>query len=141
MKKKKIVILLLLILLVVAIGAGAAYYFILRPAAAAAAAEKPAELYEYAISDSFVTNVKDSNKLLKTTIVLVVDEKDLDDFLDENQYTIRDTILFILRGLTEDDIKNDDIQDTLRQSIPEALNEALEIDSIVSIYFSDFVMQ
>lgn len=141
MKNKKIVIILLLILLVVAIGAGAAYYFILRPSQAAAAAEKPAELYEYAISDSFVTNVKDSNKLLKTTIVLVVNEKDLNDFLDANKYTIRDTILFILRGLTEDDIKKDDIQDTLRQSIPEALNEALEIDSIVSIYFSDFVMQ
>ena len=34
-----------------------------------------------------------------------------------------------------------DIQDKLRVEIPQIVNKALNIDSIVSVYFSDFVMQ
>jgi flagellar basal body-associated protein FliL len=97
--------------------------------------------YNYAIADSFVTNVKDSSKLFKTTVVLVLNKAEMDSFIKENQYTVRDTILFILRDLTEEDIKSSDIQDKLRISIPQALNAALKIDNIVSVYFSDFVMQ
>ncbi len=61
--------------------------------------------------------------------------------MDENLYTLRDTILFILRGLTEDDITDTEIQHSLRGRIADALNQALEIDNIVNIKFSDFVMQ
>lgn len=98
-------------------------------------------LCNYAVEDSFITNVKNSNKLFKTTIVLVTNKKDMDEYFEENLFTTRDTILFILRDLTEEDIESTDIQYTLRSRLSEALNEALGIDNIVSVKFSDFVMQ
>jgi hypothetical protein len=55
--------------------------------------------------------------LFKTTIVLVTTEAEMEDFLTANQYIIRDTILFRLRELTEEDIKALDIQDRLRAEI------------------------
>jgi|GEM_PF-1057869 len=97
--------------------------------------------YYYAIDDFFVTNVKDSSKLFKTSVILVVDRGGLDEYLDKNEFIIRDTILFILRGLTENDIKSLTIQDELRETIPEALNKALGTKYVVSVYFGDFVMQ
>jgi flagellar basal body-associated protein FliL len=97
--------------------------------------------YNYAVEDAFITNVKKSEKLFKTTVVLVVNKKDMNEFFKENLFTIRDTILFILRDLTEEDIESTDIQQTLRGTIAEALNEALGIDNIVTVKFSDFVMQ
>ncbi len=97
--------------------------------------------YNYAVEDAFITNVKNSDKLFKTSVVLVINKKGMDEYFEENLFTIRDTILFILRDLTEDDIESADIQQTLRGKISEALNEALGIDNIVTVKFSDFVMQ
>lgn len=139
MKRKKILIVVLAAVLLVAAGAAAYFfYFRNRDGESQKAAE---EYYEYAVTNSFVTNVKDSSKLFKTTIVLVADEAGLNDYFDSKQSTIRDVILFTLRELTEEDIESADIQDRLRVSIPAALNQALGIESIVSIYFTDFVMQ
>jgi flagellar basal body-associated protein FliL len=137
MPKKAIIIIAVLF---VALVAGAVYFLVIKGDTKEAGPE-PVVFYNYAIADSFVTNVKDSSKLFKTTVVLVLNKAEMDTFIKENQYTVRDTILFILRDLTEEDIKSSDIQDKLRISIPQALNAALKIDNIVSVYFSDFVMQ
>lgn len=128
---------LLIIIAIVLIGGGIGAYFLFFKENEDAKVEQ----YNYAIKDAFITNVKDSAKLFKTQVVLVVNEKGMEETLDENLYTIRDAILFILRDLTEDDITSMDIQDSLRDSIPKALNQALEVDYVVSVYFSDFVMQ
>ncbi|NCB50690.1 MAG: flagellar basal body-associated FliL family protein [Clostridia bacterium] len=141
MKKKIIVIVLAAVLF---LGAGAAAYFFYFKDKIAGKNETPEEVsenYEYAVESSFVTNVKDSSKLFKTTIVLVADEKGMEEFFKAEQNTVRDVILFVLRELTEEDIESEDIQDHLRVSIPAALNKALGTDSIVSVYFTDFVMQ
>ena len=138
MKKKKKLIVIIAILAVL-ITLGVVYIFVFRNTADDTVKEPT--LYQYAIEDSFVTNVKDSQKLFKTTIILVTNEAGMDEFLSEKQYVVRDSILFIMRSLTEKDIEGEDIQDVLRDSIPKALNTALGIDSIVSVYFSDFVMQ
>ena len=140
MKKKK-PLLIIIIAVVVLLATGAVYYFVFRDKAEEPEVEEPPVLYTYAIKDSFVTNVKSSKKLFKTTIVLVSNEKNMDAFYETNLYTIRDTILFILRDLTEEDIVSPDIQDNLRETLPASLNKALEIECLVSVYFSDFVMQ
>ncbi len=103
--------------------------------------EPTPELFTYAIEDYFVTNVKDSDSLFKTSIVLVTNQANMDEYFTSKQYIIRDTILFILRNLTEEDILSLDIQDRLRVSISEELNKALDTDCIKSVYFNDFVMQ
>ncbi len=137
---KKVII----IIAVLAIALGAAAYFIFLRGKAADSEAKPSQtpqLYTWAIEDYFVTNVKDSDKLFKISVVLVLNKPGMDEFLEAKQFTIRDALIFMLRDLTEDDISSPDIQDRLRVAIPEKLNKALEIDNIVSAYFNDFVMQ
>jgi flagellar FliL protein len=139
---KKIIIIAAIAVVVIGGGLGAYFLFFANKGEADAEAEAtPTPTYTYALENYYVTNVKDSNMLFKTTIVLVTTEAEMEDFLTANQYIIRDTILFRLRELTEEDIKALDIQDRLRAEIPVILNKALNIDTIVSVYFSDFVMQ
>lgn len=130
---------LIIIIAVVLIGGGVGAYFLFF--SDKGEDKEKVELYNYAVKDAFITNVNDSVKLFKTQVILVVNKKGMEDYLEENTYTIRDTILFILRDLTEDDITSTDIQDKLRELIATEINQALEIDNIVSVYFSDFVMQ
>lgn len=122
---------------VIAVGVAAYFLFFNNKAEA----EPEVILYNYAIEDAFITNVKNSQKLFKTSIILVVNQKEMDAQLDENIYAIRDTILMILRDLTVEDISSDDIQSRLRVDISTALNKVLKIDNFVSVYFGDFVMQ
>ena len=136
MMKKKVILLILVPLLIAAAGVSG-YFFFLRNKDTSS---EP-QIYTYDIKDSFVTNVKDSNKLFKTTIVIVANSDQLTDLLTQKEYVVRDTILFLLRNLTEEDISSQTIQDTLRPKIADALNQALGIDSITSVYFGDFVMQ
>jgi len=136
-KAKKRPNFLIIILAILAIGI-AVYVFYFRNQDSTP--EGPVVI-SYAIKDPFVTNVKESQKLFKTTVVLGINDKKLTEYLDENLHIIRDTILFIVRSLSEEDILRQGIQEELRVTVSKALNEALQIDGIVTIYFSDFVMQ
>ena len=129
---------LLIIIAVVIIGGGAAYYFL---AVRGNGEEKQVELTSYVPGDYFVTNVMDSSSLFKVTIALMLDTDKLEEELSENEYVIRDTIIARLRKLTEEDLTSEGIQDRLREQLALELNEVLGIDNIVTIYFSDFVMQ
>lgn len=129
---------LLIIIAVVIAGGGAAYYFL---AVRGNSEEKPVELTAYVPGDYFVTNVMDSSSLFKVTVVLMLNTDKLDEELAENEYVIRDTIIARLRKLTKEDLTSDGIQDRLRTQLTEELNSVLGIDNIVTIYFSDFVMQ
>ena len=133
MKKKVIVIIMVFLLL----GAGVGSYFLFF--------NKPQEdkvvLYPYTPGEYFVTNVKGGNRLLKTTIVLMVDKEKLTGELKENEYVIRDTVIYRLRQMDETDLRDTAVQDRLRVELSEALNEVLGIDNIKTIYFNDFVMQ
>ncbi len=131
---KKIII----IVVALAVVAAGLYFFVFRKTDDS---KKQAITYEYAIKDPFITNVKGSNKLFKTTLVLVVNNKKLPEELEKNLFTIRDTVLFVLRNMTEEDLKNQTVQDTLRKTLSDKLNRALDISGIVSVRFTDFVMQ
>lgn len=137
MKNKKILIIVIALAVVLAAGA-AVYMFVLKPGSDT---EAEAPLYTYALEDSFVTNVKNSNKLFKATITLVINDEKGEATLDDNATEVRDTILFALRGLTEDDISDTAVQDNLRTELAQDVNDRLGVDFVVSVYFSDFVMQ
>ena len=127
---------LIIIIVAIAVVAGGLYFFVFRDKG-----NDQAVYYDYAIKDPFITNVRGSNKLFKTTIILVIDNEKLSKELDKNLFTIRDTILFTMRSMTEEDIKNQSVQDNLRKTIPDKINRALNISGVVSVRFNDFVMQ
>ncbi len=136
MKDKKILIIIIAVVLVAVIGVGV-YFLFLR----GDDGPPPEVTAYYPQADSFITNVNESNKLLKTTLVLVANTEDLQPVIDANQFVIRNEILFILRSLTEADVKNTEVEEQLGATIVQRLNEVLEIDSIKSVLFTDFVMQ
>ena len=95
---------------------------------------------EYSPGEFFTTNVKESTRLLKTSIILVVDDEGLEKKLTAENTHIRDAIIFILRDLTEEEIRAPGTQDELRDRLISALNERLGIRNFVEVLFSDFVM-
>ncbi len=134
---KKIIIIIAAVLIVAALAC--VYFFVI--------AKPPEKIYSYyEPGDYFVTNIKDSNSLIKTTIVLelYVYEKDLPDitdYLTENNHIIRDIIVFTLRSKTEEELRSQDIDKTLRQEIVQRINEQMGIDYISNVYFNDYVVQ
>ena len=126
---------LVIIIVVAVVAAGAVlYFFVLKG--------EPKPVYDqYSPGDYFVTNVKDSYRLLKTSVVLELDSKRMNNELKEKNKLIRDTIIFILRDMDEQEIKSAEAQDILRIEIRKALNKKLETEHIIGVLFNDFVMQ
>lgn len=134
--KKKIIIIVAVLLIV----AGAGIFIFLQPSAE----EKVFKSY-YETGDYFITNVKDSEKLLKTTIVLEVDKAGEDEefytFLKENNNIIRNNIISILRGKNEQELRAEDSLQKLAAEISASINETLGIDNVKTIYFNEYVLQ
>ena len=150
---------LLPVIAVVVIGAAALVWFLVINKDTGPA---PVVYANYSASEAIVTNVKKTsesktNRLLKTGVCVVMDEilyKEITASKEIEAYyqpIIKDTIIFILRELTEDDINDTTGQDKIRQKLTDALNERLDLNGmdadgnpkpkIYSIIFTDFVMQ
>ena len=96
---------------------------------------------EFSPGEHFVTNVKHpSSRLLKTTIVLVLNTDTLNDFLAERASEIRDIIVEILRNQDEDTLRAVDLTG-LKDEFRTVLNERLEIDNITDILITDIAVQ
>ncbi len=135
MKKNSLII---IIVVVVAIAAAA---FFLVPKFFGET-EVVAKDYYYPLEDYFVVNIKDGGGVLfKATVVLVCDTEDMTEIITENEYAIRDKLLFLFRSLDQEDIQSQDIQDRLREQIPAMLNEMMNTTHFTSVLFGDFVMQ
>jgi len=103
--------------------------------------EIPIVRTEFVPGEYFVVNVKPpSVRLLKTTIVIVLDTDLLDDFLKERTSEIRDAITSVLRAQTEEDLRALD-HSGLKEEIRATLNERLEIENITDILITDFAVQ
>lgn len=133
--KKKIIIILAVVL---ALGGAAAYFFLFS---------SPAEnVYSYyEPGDYFVTNIKDSRALIKTTIVLELNAPanemdEINKYLKENNHVLRDIIVFTLRSKTEQELRAENIDETLRAEIVKSISEKMGIDYITSVYFNDYVI-
>ena len=126
---------LLVVVAILLIGGICVYMFVIPKS------DPPIKYTNYSPGEFFVTNVDNSNRLLKTAVVLVLDTDKHQEMLEEKNALIRDTIIFLLRDLDENMIKAKDTMDILRTQLIETLNATLEITSIVEVHFNDFVMQ
>jgi len=147
---KKMMITIIAAVLVIVLAGGAVTYILIMHSvsgtseATVTTAETAATLYTYPLEDSFVTNVKDSNKLFKLTVVLVLNEdpagEELAASLEADSYEMRDCINSLLRTKTAADLTAENVEDSLRTEIASALNEKLGVEYFVSAYFTDFVL-
>jgi flagellar basal body-associated protein FliL len=131
---KKIIIIIVAAVLVVG---GAVYFLFLQPP------PEPGTSF-YSTGESFVTNIKDSLRLLKTSVVLEISTTETEDvktYLTENNHVLRDIIVFTLREKTEDELRSMDVQDGLREEIKANISDKMGIDYLQKVYFNDFVIQ
>ncbi len=134
MKKKTIIVIAVLL-----VAAAGVYFFMLdKPL--------PEKTYStYSPGDYFVTNIKDSKALIKTTIVLELhayeeDIESITQYLTENNHILRDIIVFTLRSKTEEELRSENIDLTLREEIVNSISEKMEINYISAVYFNDYVV-
>lgn len=133
--KKKIIIIAAIVVIAAAAGM---YFLVLNPT------EKEPEISFYMPGDYFVTNIKDSKRLLQSTIVLELatdDSAETEAYLTENNHILRDVIVFTLREKTEEELRTIGVEDELRKKIVSKLVEEMDIDYIQTVYFDDFVIQ
>ncbi len=133
--KKKIIIIVAVVIVAAAAGI---YFMVLNPG------ESEPEISYYLPGDYFVTNIKDSKRLLQATIVLELATNDLagtEAFLTENNHILRDVIVFTLREKTEAELRSIGVEDELREKIVSKLSEEMDADYIRTVYFDDFVIQ
>jgi flagellar basal body-associated protein FliL len=93
----------------------------------------------YAAGD-FVTNVRDSGKMLSSTIKIDLISQKLADILAEKEYVAQDVINRQLSQLTEQDLNTANIQDTAAASLVDALNEAFNTKGFYKVYFTRFIV-
>jgi len=130
--KKKIIIIVAAAVLV--LGGVALFLFLPKP-------EPEPVITYYVPGEFFVTNIKDSTRLLKTTIVLELTTDQETEYLTEHNHIIRDIIVFELRQKTEEELRALDVNTTLRKEIVDELSKQMGLDYIQNIYFNDYVVQ
>lgn len=60
--------------------------------------------------------------------------------MTNNNYKIRDSIIYVLRTKTKEDMNKESIVDELKNDIIAKLKKALDID-VVNVYFQEFIVQ
>ncbi len=145
----KRVLLIIIIVVVVIITAGT-IYLILNTSTSSKnnAGEIPKstqrenkDVYTYSPGSSFVTNLKGNKRFLKVSLMIETDNKDYIDVLSKNNHKIRDVIIWVLRGKSEDEAAVQDFQDVLKSDIKKAIETEINKDGITGISFSELVIQ
>jgi len=108
-----------------------------------ASTNKPQEItyYNYSPGGEFITNLKGDGKFVKATIELQVADKNILKTLEERNPQIRDLIIQILRGKTEQDVEGPEGQEKLKNDIKNGINKIIGEGKIVNVYFDEFIVQ
>lgn len=139
MSKTMIIIILIAVILILAASA-ALYFFVFANQGNEGEQTQEQAGVVFHTGEVFVTNLKDSDLLLKTDIFISVPDKDL-RILQDNVQLVRDRIIRVLRSFSEEDIVREDLQDLVSDRLKNDLQNTLRIDKIINVYFTEFVVQ
>jgi len=139
MSKTLIIILVVVVILIVAAGA-AIYFFMFRGQNTEASQPQEEVGIVFHTGEVFVTNLRNSELLLKTDIFISVPDRNL-RILQDNVQLVRDRIIRVLRSFSEEDILQEELQDIVGDRIKSDLQNTLNIDKILDVYFTEFVLQ
>ncbi|MDI3508951.1 MAG: flagellar protein FliL [Clostridiales bacterium] len=105
-------------------------------------AENKTEIFMPTIKDgSFVTNLKNSRRFLKVTMVIEVANSAILDEFTSKDYMVNDIIVSVLSSKTDEEAAEDGFQTKLKNEIISALNKRFGEGAAVNIYFNEFVIQ
>ena len=98
--------------------------------------------------ESFVVNLKDGRRFLKTTIQLMLSEPAAAAYLTVRLVEIKDIVLAELQELSVEDVKQSDAREALRQRLISAISQIFPSESdwedpepIRKVLFEEFVIQ
>ncbi|MCT4584016.1 MAG: flagellar basal body-associated FliL family protein [Peptostreptococcaceae bacterium] len=103
-------------------------------------AKKNIKTYTYEAGE-FATNIGGTRNFFKGKITIETTDKKMPEKLTEENVLVRDSIIGILIGQNPKEIVSKEGMDKLKKDIVNKLNEKFETDSILQIYFSDYVIQ
>ena len=98
--------------------------------------------------ESFVVNLKDGRRFLKTTIQLMLSEPAATAYLTVRLVEIKDIVLAELQELSVEDVKQSDTREALRQRLISAISQIFpsepeweDPEPIRKVLFEEFVIQ
>lgn len=138
MSKKTIIIVVIILLLALIAGIAVGIFFFSNNSGE----KKIKEIKTYSITlDDLYCNIKESKRILKIKITLeTTNEKTLAN-LSEKQFLIRDDVNKIISNLTEEELRGKEGQVNLQNVIKTNMVELFKDESIINIYFNDFIIQ
>ncbi|MDU5079887.1 hypothetical protein CIW83_06780 [Tissierella sp. P1] len=101
---------------------------------------KKIETYSITLEDLYC-NIKDSKRILKIKITLETINEDTLTTLTEKQFLIRDDVNKIITNLTEEELRGKEGQINLQNQIKTNMVELFNDESIINVYFNDFIIQ
>lgn len=138
MSKKTTLIIVLVLLLALIGGIVVGIFFFTRNSGG----EKAKKVTAYTITlDDLYCNIKDSKRILKIKITLeTISEKTLEK-LTEKQFLVRDEVNKIITSLTDEELRGKEGQINLQDKIITKLVELFDDESIINVYFNDYIIQ
>ena len=98
--------------------------------------------------ESFVVNLKDGRRFLKTTIQLMLSEPGAAAYLTVRLVEVKDIVLAELRELSVEDVKQSDAREALRQRLISSISQIFpskpeweDPEPIRKVLFEEFVVQ
>ncbi len=135
MSKKTIIIILVVALLAIAIGV-----FVGVKVFGNNSQPKETPRFILTLEDMYC-NIKDSKKILKIKITIETTSEEAISKISAKQFLVRDEVNKIIRNRTEEDLAGREGQDNLQTAIKEVLVELFQDESIINVYFDDFIIQ
>ncbi len=95
----------------------------------------------YGFDESFVTNIKDSKKILKTVIEVELANKKIEELVKARESEIRNEIYLILRSKKEKDFDGAEGQINLQKEITDSIRNIIKSKDVLNVYFREFIIQ
>ena len=97
--------------------------------------------FNYDPGECFVTDIVDSERLLKADVIVRMSDKRRVKFFTENNHRIRSVVIRALRGRSESELKGSAAQGHVADEIIRMLNAEFESDEFLQIFYNEFVIQ
>lgn len=138
MSKNTILIIIIILLLALIAGIAVGIFFFSNNSGE----KKAKEIKTYSITlDDLYCNIKESKRILKIRITLETTNEDTLANLTEKQFLIRDDVNKTIANLTEEELRGKEAQVNLQNEIKNNMVELFKDESIINIYFNDFIIQ
>ncbi|WP_372994074.1 flagellar basal body-associated protein FliL [Lutispora sp.] len=139
---KKNILLIIVIILIIVITFGLTVFFMQKNIGGEEESLKiNKNIIMYSFDESFISNVKDSNRILKVTIKMELSNSKIQEIVKARNPEIRHEINLLLRGKTEEDLKGSEGQSNLQKEILNVTRKLLNTEKVLNVYFDEFIIQ